>query len=201
LKDRDSAAVLQWMHEFADSHEAELIGTLPEPKNGNGQKSDDRRRRRSLVWLSWQQWWSPTATAAPPITAADIHALHALLSPDKQQQLDSDPGLDEKVTLIRRWIQVASAEFRELAIQGFGRFGGFPTQDRLIRFEQQLSPEERKELEGLTGAERMRKLMELFQKHRVTDAARANAAGRQSADSTSNAGAKSSSDSKSPPPE
>jgi hypothetical protein len=199
LRDRDSAAVLQWMREFADSHEAELTA---DQKHPDAQKSDERRRRRPLVWLAWQQWWSPSATGTPPVTATDIHALHSMLSTEKQQQLDKEVDLNEQVTLIRHWIQTASAEFRELTVQGFGRWGGLPNQDRLNRFEQQLSPDEKKELAGLTGSEHMRKLMELFQKHRVADAQRAGTPTHQSTDSsTSAAKPKPPDDSKSPPPE
>jgi hypothetical protein len=202
LRDRDSAAVLQWMREFADSHEAELTALLPDQKHPDGQKSDERRRRRPLMGLAWQQWWSPSATSTPPVTSTDIHALHSMLSPEKQQQLDSQTELNEQTALIRRWIQTAFAEFRELAAQGFGRWGGLPNQDRLNRFEQQLSPEEKKELAGLTGPEHMRKLMELFQNHRAADAQKASAPSHQSADSsTSAAKSKPSDDAKSPPPE
>ncbi len=202
LRDRDSAAVLQWMHEFADSHEAELTAAFPDQNRPDGQKSDERRRRRSLVWLAWQQWWGPSATATPPVTATDIHALHSMLSPEKQQQLESEAGLNEQITLVRHWVQTASAEFRELAVQGFGRWGGLPNLDRLNRFEQQLSPDEKKELAGLTGPEHTRKLMELFQKHRTTDVQRAGAASRQSTDSSTSAGKlKPSDDAKAPPPE
>src|SRR5262249_16219792 len=149
-----------WMREFADSHEAELTATSTDQKHPDAQKSDERRRRRPLVWLAWQQWWSPSATGMPPVTATDIHALPSMLSTEKQQQLDKEVDLNEQMTLIRHWIQTASAEFRELTVQGFGRWGGLPNQDRLNRFEQQLSPDEKKELAGLTGSEHMRKLME-----------------------------------------
>jgi len=201
LKDRDSAAVLQWMRDFAENHEAELMATLPEQKRPDSQKSDDRRRRRPLVLLAWQQWWSPTATGTPPVTSTDIHALHALLSSEKQKLLDA-ASLQDQVPLVRQWIQAASAEFRELAIQGFGRWGGLPNPERLNRFEQQqLSSEEKKELDGLSGPDRMRKLMELFQKHRAADSQRpGGASSRQSTDSSlSNAGkSKDSSDIKPP---
>ncbi len=107
-----------------------------------------------------------------------------MLSPEKQQQLESKTELNEQIVIIRHWVQTASGEFRELAVQGFGRWGGLPNQERLNRFEQQLSPDEKKELAGLTGPEHMRKLMELFQNHRAADAQKAIAPSHQSADSS-----------------
>jgi hypothetical protein len=172
LKDRDSAAVLQWMRDFAENHETELTSASPDQKRPEGQKSDDRRRRRPLAWLAYQQWWSPTAKGTPPVTSTDIHALHPLLSSEKQKQLDEEPSLTEQVQLVRQWIQTAAAEFRELAAQGFGRWGGL-NPERLKRFEdQQLSADEKKELEGLSSVDRLRKLIELYQKHRAMDGLR-----------------------------
>ena len=176
LKDRDNAAVLQWMHDFAENHEADLTSDVSEKPRPEGQPPDDRRRRRPLAMLAWQQWWGPNATGTPPVTSTDIHALHALLSPERQKQLDAKPSLDDQVQLVRQWVQKASSEFRE-AVQGYGRWGGLPNPDRLRRFEeQQLSADEKKELEGLSSVDRMRKLMELFQKHRTADFQRAGAA-------------------------
>ncbi len=36
LRDRDSAAVLQWMREFADSHETELTAATSDQKHPDG---------------------------------------------------------------------------------------------------------------------------------------------------------------------
>jgi hypothetical protein len=190
LRDRDSAAVLQWMHDFAENHEADLTSEASEKQKSEGQPPEDRRRRRPLAMLAWQQWWGPNATGTPPVTSTDIHALHALLSPERQKQLDAEPGLNEQVQLVRQWVQKASGEFRELAVQGFGRWGGLPNPDRLRRFEeQQLSADEKKELEGLSSVDRMRKLMELYQKHRMADFQRSGGSGSgRQAESATNSG-------------
>jgi hypothetical protein len=198
MRNRDNAAILQWMRDFAEKHEAELTEASSEQKRPDAQRPEDRRRRRPLAMLAWQEWWSATASGTPPVTPTDIHALHFQLSPEKQKQLDAEATLKDQVSLIRQWIQTASGEFREMAVQGFGRWGGLPNPDRLNRFEQQLSPEEKKELEGLSSVDRMRKLMELFQKHRMADFQRAGGPGpRQPNDSAIEAGK--AKDSNSPP--
>jgi hypothetical protein len=185
LKDRDSAVVLQWMRDFAENHEQELIAGSPEAKRTEGQKSDDHRRRRPLALLSYQTWWGPKAKDAPPVTDSDIHALHVGLSPEKQQQLDDLPNLDAQVHLVSLWIRKATTEFQELWVQGYGRWGGRPpSAERLKQFEESLPTAEKKELDGLSGVERSRKLMELFQKHRRSEGLRPGGpAARQSAES------------------
>jgi hypothetical protein len=177
LKDQDNAAVLRWMKDFADIHESDLSPVGPDSKRPDSQKTDERRRRRP-VSLAWQEWWGPAATGTPPVTEADIHSLRELLSPKKQKELDAEANLKDQVQLIRQWIQHASIDLREFAIQSFGRWGNPPNFERLKRFEdQQMTGEEKQELVGLSGAERMRKVMELYQKHRATDSQRPGGSG------------------------
>ncbi|HTQ37537.1 MAG TPA: hypothetical protein VMJ32_00825 [Pirellulales bacterium] len=192
LKDRDSAAVLRWMRDFAENHEVELTSAQADSKRPDSQKSDERRRRRPLAGIAWQEWWSPTATGTPPVTPADIHSLHALLSSEKQEELDAETGLTAQVQLIRQWIQRASSELREFEMQAFGRGGPPQNFGRLRQYEEQMPADEKKELEGLSGAERWRKLMELYQKHRSADVQRpSGSTPRQSNDSAAPGAAKS----------
>ncbi|HZZ27147.1 MAG TPA: hypothetical protein VFE46_03995 [Pirellulales bacterium] len=197
FKDHDNAAVLRWMREFADIHEADLLSSSADSKRPETQKSDDRRRRRPVA-LSLQEWWGPSATSMPPVTATDIHSLQALLSPEKQQELDAQASLPDQIQLIRKWIQHAG----ELAVVNFGRNRNLPNAERLKQFEeQQLSADEKKELAALPPAERSRKLMELWNKHRGTDATRfGGSAGRQPGDSPATGAQKSSDHENAEPP-
>jgi hypothetical protein len=171
LSDRDNAVLLQWMAEFAEKHSAEL-GVASPQQNPPGAKDSDNRRPRlpAAWWPAWQHWWAPLAKETPPITADDIQALREKLSPEKRKSLDGQTTLPDKIALVRQWVQDATAQFRDMAMQRAGRWGGLPNKDQLERFgQQQLSADEKKELEGLSSDDRMQKLVELFQKHRAAD--------------------------------
>ena len=171
LSDRDNAVVLQWMAEFAEKHSADL-GVASPQQNPPGAKDSDNRRPRlpAAWWPAWQHWWAPSAKDTPPITPADIQALREKLSPEKRKSLDAVTALSDQVSLLRQWVQDATTQFRDMAMQRAGRWGGLPNKEQMERFEQQqLSADEKKELEGLSADDRMQKLMELFQKHRAAD--------------------------------
>jgi hypothetical protein len=192
LKDPDSANILGWMRDFAQTHESELLPPQTDSKRNDAQKSDDQRRRRRPFGIAWQEWWGPLATSTPPLTVADLHSLHARLSPEKQNELDAASSLKDQVQLIRQWGQRASSDLREFEVQVFGR-GGVPQYyDRARRYEEQMPAEEKQQLQGLSPAEHWHKLNELYLKRRPSDAQRPNTpAERQPSDSSNPGAAKS----------
>jgi len=185
LSDRDNVVLLQWAGKFAEKHSAEL-GVTSSEQNPPGTKEPDNRRPglSAAGWVAWQRWWAPSAKETPPITADDIQFLREKLSPEKRKSLVALTALPDQVVQVRQWIQDAATQFRDMMMQRAGRFGGLPNTDQLERFgKQQLSADEKKELEGLSGDDRMQKLMELFQKHRAADFQRFAPANQKPSDS------------------
>ena len=117
----------------------------------------------------------------PAITDADLQPLLAQLSPDKQQELKSKTDTTDRVQILRNWIRSAMrAQWTQFVSQGGwrgmggggGPGGGFNAdrtkrfQDDLKHFEEQLSPEEKKQLDDLPPDQRQSELLKRFQKSR-----------------------------------
>ena len=167
-KDPDNDAIFRWARKFAMAHRNELPTT-------EDQRPDVLGRRRLPWGLAYEAWWSHATNDPkeyPPVTDAELRALRDSLTLEKQVQFDAQPGLSDRVKLVRGWIQNVQHEREALVDQGLAQWASFgPSPQSLNRFrDQDLSPAERDELQKLPEMDRMRKLRELyFERRRPMD--------------------------------
>ncbi len=186
---QDLEAVLHWMQDFALAHEVEIMEALPDDKRQElkklAQRGDDRGGKRLYQRRLAAELWQPNSSVKmPAISDADLQPLLAQLSPDKQQELKSKTDTADRVQILRSWIRSAMrAQWTQFVSQGGwrgmggggsggGPGGGFNAdrtkrfQDDLKHFEEQLSPEEKKQLDDLPPDQRQTELLKRFQKSR-----------------------------------
>ncbi len=174
--------VFGWFPGYAINHEDQILGWLPEDlrkeannlkKEASNKKQDDRGGRLGYAfWLAWQLCRPDSpVTTLPKMNEADTHGLQELISElppalkDKLKELH-DP--DAQLNYLRDSVQT-SLRNRPFGGQG-GPFRGGGMRRPPI---EEWTPEERAQLDSLTGNERIKKEAELFrQKHGVPDGRR-----------------------------
>lgn len=128
-------------------------------RNLNRFKDDDRKREYlAMLWLQ-NQLDHPDAD--PPITAEDVAALRAELSPQTRQRLESLPT-DAQIRLVWNWAR-AGVIFRYIAPRVMWDFRRPMSEQELSKFvEEQLSKEDRERLLALPPEEMRREVIRLY---------------------------------------
>jgi hypothetical protein len=159
-KDSDNLIVIAWMWKFVETHRAELNGLLEEVRP-EGAKSHDPRRSRPEIMQAYRLWWAPLATKSAPVSDAELKALVADLSPERQQAFAEAIDRAAQLSLLDKWIQHA-VEAQMFATGGF-RGGRQINLDNLPSFEKsELTDKQRQELQELPEGQRRHKLIEWF---------------------------------------
>jgi len=121
---------------------------------------DDDRKREYLAML-WLQNQLDHPDADPPITAEDVAALRAELSPETRQRLESLPP-DAQIRLVWTWAK-AGVIFRYIAPRVMWDFRRPMSEQELSKFvEEQLSKEDRERLLALPPEEMRREVIRLY---------------------------------------
>jgi hypothetical protein len=159
-RDPDNIVVIHWLREFVESHKTELNALIEEIRP-EGTKSSDPRRSRPLIMQAYNLWWAPLTTKSAPVSDAEMKALVAQLSPERQQQFAAAADRAAQLSLLDKWIQRA-VEAQFIAQGGF-RAGRRVNLEGLAAFEEHdLTDKQRQELQDLPEGQRRRKLIEWF---------------------------------------
>ncbi len=121
---------------------------------------DDDRKREYLAML-WLQNQLDHPDDDPPITAEDVAALRAELSPETRQRLESLPP-EAQIRLVWTWAR-AGVIFRYIAPRVMWDFRRPMSEQELSKFvEEQLSKEDRDRLLALPPEEMRREVIRLY---------------------------------------
>lgn len=154
----DADALLDWMRQYAQRHEAAVLATLP-PERQPELASDPEHRLRVVMSALWMRWQPGRRGALPAPDENDRAEVLARLSPRTRQKLASKPVRDQ-------WKLIAGWARYLVHYQG-DRDDGWLTPEvseaELIHFfEYELSAEQRDALLALPGEEMQRQLRRLY---------------------------------------
>lgn len=161
ISDKDAAALLQWIREYATRHEAKFVETLSESQQKKLKDLSPTMRHRMVFWEMWQQWQSE-GPGKPPfgMTDDDLAQLRGDLSPELRNRLESSPTADQW-RRVANWLRYAVRQ--NIAARSIHGPASKADDERLAEFfETGLSDAERGRLLGMSGDDMQRELQRLF---------------------------------------
>jgi hypothetical protein len=164
LNDKDRAAVVRWMEQYATDHEARFLDTLPENRRGPVAKMTPAMRHRLVMGLLCQRWLSGNPAVHPSTTERETADLRARLSSEARARLASKSPAEQARTTATWLRQAAKQELENRRGEGASLVPGFDEQLADF-FEFQLSDEDRDRLLGLPSEEMQQKLREMYLIH------------------------------------
>ncbi len=158
---RDMEKLLQWMKEYAVSHESQLLESLPEAKRKELAGSSRTMRALQAFWQAWQRWQATEPGKLPPlVTDQDLAALRARLGPEARRRLDA-AGPDRQWQLVIRWLG-QSIQYPLALRRLHGPLTGADDKQLADFFEKDLTDQQRDSLLGLPGDEMHQQLQRLY---------------------------------------
>jgi hypothetical protein len=157
---KDMDKLLQWMKEYAASHESQLLAALSEAERKELGGSQPMRARRAF-WQAWQHWQAAEPGQLPAMVSdKDLASLRARLSPEVRERLEAIPP-DRQWQLVIRWL--AQSMQHPVALRGLhGPLTGADDKRLADFFEKDLTDQQRDWLLGLPGEEMQQQLQRLF---------------------------------------
>jgi hypothetical protein len=153
--------LLQWMAEYAASHESQFLASLPEAERKELAGLSQPMRARRAFYLAWQRWQATEPGKLPPtLTDKDLAALRARLSSELRTRLEALPP-DRQWQLVTRWL--AQTMQHPLALRRLhGPLSGADDKRLADFFEKGLTDQQRDWLLGLPSEEMQQQLQRLF---------------------------------------
>jgi hypothetical protein len=152
------------------AHEKDILTQLTEAEKAEleeRKQKDDRdegRRRQYPSLLAWYAWRPNSPVTVPRITDDELKSFVKTLTPEQAERIKSLEDAPDRMSELRKLVH---ASIVNRFSGGWGRGPGGPIpEDMLAGMLRQMTPEQRKQIEGLTGQERDRKVWEIFNQNR-----------------------------------
>ena len=154
---QDAEGLWQWMQEYAQRHESDVLAALP-PERQQEWQSDADHRRRLVMSLLWMQGPS-TYPKIPRPSQKDLEELYPLVSPETRRRLQA-------MSFHGQWKLIASWARYLVHYQADRATGWIPPEvseaELLHFFEYELSPEQIDALLALPADQMLQELRRLY---------------------------------------
>lgn len=154
LSPEDYPRLLAWLEGFVRRHAQEIVGSLPpEYQTRFRQIEDPRKQTQMLMIVMARRRPGQTGQLSPQPTREDVKLLLESLSDEAKTVFESAPDTRRKTVLVQRWVQAAVIAKMAPAVSA----------DQLKTFfDQELTKEEREELDRLPPEHRERQLRQKY---------------------------------------